>query len=111
MPYALDTNDMKFWLAPGYAPQQWLDYAVSTFDQLYDEGGQTPKIMSLGLHLRIIGRPGRIGALAKFMQHVAGRKDVWVTSVWRSTGALLSSTPSLDGPRRGLAYGATFPLA
>jgi peptidoglycan/xylan/chitin deacetylase (PgdA/CDA1 family) len=80
VPYALDTNDMKFWLAPAYMPHQWLDYAVSTFDQLYEEGGETPKIMSLGLHLRIIGRPGRIGALAKFMQHVAGRKDVWVTS-------------------------------
>lgn len=80
VPYALDTNDMKFWLAPGYAPQQWLDYAVATFDQLYDEGTATPKIMSLGLHLRIIGRPGRIGALASFMQHVAAKKDVWVAS-------------------------------
>ena len=80
VPYALDTNDMKFWLAPGYTPQQWLDYAVATFDQLYDEGAATPKIMSLGLHLRIIGRPGRIGALAGFMQHVAAQKDVWVTS-------------------------------
>ncbi len=80
VPYALDTNDMKFWLAPGYTPAQWLDYAVATFDQLYDEGAAQPKIMSLGLHLRIIGRPGRIGALAKFMQHVAARRDVWVTS-------------------------------
>ena len=80
VPYALDTNDMKFWLAPGYTPQQWLDYAVATFDQLHEEGSATPKIMSLGLHLRIIGRPGRIGALARFMQHVASKKDVWVTS-------------------------------
>jgi allantoinase len=80
VPYALDTNDMKFWLAPGYTPKQWLDYAIATFDQLYDEGTAAPKIMSLGLHLRIIGRPGRIGALASFMQHVAAHKDVWVTS-------------------------------
>jgi peptidoglycan/xylan/chitin deacetylase (PgdA/CDA1 family) len=80
VPYALDTNDMKFWLAPGYTPKQWLDYAIATFDQLYEEGAATPKIMSLGLHLRIIGRPGRIGALASFMQHVAAQKDVWVTS-------------------------------
>lgn len=80
VPYALDTNDMKFWIAPGYTPQQWLDYAVATFDQLYDEGSTSPGIMSLGLHLRIIGRPGRIGALARFMQHVASHKDVWVTS-------------------------------
>ncbi|MEJ0067981.1 MAG: polysaccharide deacetylase family protein [Pseudomonadota bacterium] len=80
VPYAIDTNDMKFWVAPGYTPQQWLDYAVASFDQLHDEGAAQPKIMSLGLHLRIIGRPGRIGALAKFMQHVAAHRDVWVTS-------------------------------
>jgi peptidoglycan/xylan/chitin deacetylase (PgdA/CDA1 family) len=80
VPYAIDTNDMKFWVAPAYTPQQWLDYAVATFDQLYDEGASQPKIMSLGVHLRIIGRPGRIGALARFMQHVAARDDVWVTS-------------------------------
>ena len=80
VPYALDTNDMKFWLAPGYTPAQWLDYAVATFDTLYDEGAAQPKIMSLGLHLRIIGRPGRIGALGKFMQHVAAQRDVWVTT-------------------------------
>lgn len=80
VPYALDTNDMKFWTAAAYSPAQWLDYAIATFDQLYDEGAAQPKIMSLGLHLRIIGRPGRIGALAKFMQHVAAHEDVWVTS-------------------------------
>ncbi|MBX6368602.1 MAG: polysaccharide deacetylase family protein [Rhodospirillales bacterium] len=80
VPYALDTNDMKMWVAPAYTPAQWLDYAVATFDQLYAEGAESPKIMSLGLHLRIIGRPGRIGALATFMQHVASHKDVWVTS-------------------------------
>ena len=80
VPYAIDTNDMKFWVAPGYTPQQWLDYAVASFDQLYDEGGMQPKMMSLGVHLRIIGRPGRIGALDRFMQHVAARGDVWVTT-------------------------------
>jgi allantoinase len=80
VPYALDTNDMKFWIAPSLTPAQWLDYAIATFDQLYKEGATQPKIMSFGLHLRIIGRPGRIGALEKFMQHVAAHKDVWVTS-------------------------------
>jgi allantoinase len=80
VPYAIDTNDMKFWVAPGYTPRQWLDYAVATFDQLYDEGTTQPKIMSLGVHLRIIGRPGRIGALGSFMQHVASHGDVWVTT-------------------------------
>jgi peptidoglycan/xylan/chitin deacetylase (PgdA/CDA1 family) len=80
VPYAIDTNDMKMWVAPAYTAAQWLDYAVDSFDQLYEEGASQPKIMSLGVHLRIIGRPGRIGALAKFMQHVAAHKDVWVTS-------------------------------
>ena len=80
VPYAIDTNDMKMWMTPAYSPAQWLEYAIDSFDQLYDEGVSQPKIMSLGVHLRIIGRPGRIGALAKFMQHVACRKDVWVTT-------------------------------
>ena len=80
VPYALDTNDMKFWLAPSFTPRDWLDYAVATFDQLYSEGADEPKMMSLGLHLRIIGRPGRIGALERFMVHVADKPDVWVTT-------------------------------
>lgn len=80
VPYALDTNDMKFWLAPGYTPGQWLDYAIETFDQLYDEGRERPAVMSLGVHLRIIGRPGRIGALDRFLQHAKSRHDVWITT-------------------------------
>lgn len=77
VPYALDTNDMKFWTAPAYTPEQWLDYAIATFDQLYDEGAEAPRMMSLGLHLRIIGRPGRIGALRRFIEHVKAKPDVW----------------------------------
>lgn len=77
VPYALDTNDMKFWTAPAYTPQDWLDYAIATFDQLYEEGADGPKMMSLGLHLRIIGRPGRIGVLEKFIQYVKSQPDVW----------------------------------
>ncbi|WP_421928599.1 polysaccharide deacetylase family protein [Neoaquamicrobium sediminum] len=80
IPYALDTNDMKFWLAPGYTPAQWLDYAVDTFDRLYEEGADGPKMMSVGLHLRIMGRPGRIGALEKLIQHVQSKPDVWCTT-------------------------------
>jgi len=80
VPYALDTNDMKFWTAPGYTPQQWLDYAVATFDQLYIEGAHAPKMMSLGLHLRIIGRPGRINALKQFIAYVRSHSHVWCTT-------------------------------
>jgi allantoinase len=80
VPYQLDTNDMKMWLAPGYMPSQWLEYAVDTLDQLVKEGGAKaarPKMMSLGLHLRIIGRPGRIGYLEKFLKYAAQKPGVW----------------------------------
>lgn len=77
VPYALDTNDMKFWLAPGYTPQQWLDYAVETFDVLYEEGGSAVRMMSIGLHLRIIGRPGRVRAFERFLQHAQAKPRVW----------------------------------
>ena len=80
VPYALDTNDMKFWLDPSYSPDDWLRYAAETFDWLYDEGAESPRMMSLGLHLRIIGRPGRIAALERFLMHVDSRPDVWITS-------------------------------
>lgn len=81
MPYQLDTNDMKMWTDPAMTPNQWLDYAVRCFDQLYAEGEEgNPKMMSLGLHLRIIGRPGRIWALEEFFRHVRSKSDVWVTT-------------------------------
>lgn len=81
MPYQLDTNDMKMWTDPAMTPNQWLDYAIRCFDQLYAEGEEgNPKMMSLGLHLRIIGRPGRIWALEEFFRHVRSKSDVWVTT-------------------------------
>ena len=79
MPYAIDTNDMKFWTDPALTPDQWLKYATDTFDYLYDEGSRgMQKYMSLGLHLRIIGRPGRVGALESFFKHIKAKKDVWI---------------------------------
>ena len=78
MPYALDTNDMKLWTTPAYTPADWLRYAIDTFDWLYREGEHAPKMMSLGLHLRVIGRPGRIGYLVRFIEHVRRHDDVWI---------------------------------
>jgi allantoinase len=79
LPYAIDTNDMKFWLAPAFTPDMWLDYAKRTFDFLREEANeQGARMMSLGLHLRIIGRPGRIDAFRSFLDHVAKHEDVWV---------------------------------
>ena len=80
LPYALDSNDMKMWTAPALTPAQWCDYAVDTFDVLYREGAHVPRMMSLGVHLRIIGRPGRIGALEKFIAHVRTQEDVWIAT-------------------------------
>jgi allantoinase len=80
IPYALDTNDMKLWTAPALTPEQWLAYAVETFEVLYDEGQTRPRMMSLGVHLRIIGRPGRIRTLERFIQHVQSRSGVWLAT-------------------------------
>lgn len=80
MPYALDTNDMKLWTSPAYTPSDWLRYAIDTFDWLYREGESAPKMMSLGLHLRVIGRPGRIGYLERFIEHVRKHDDVWIAT-------------------------------
>ena len=81
MPYAVDTNDMKFWTDPALTPDQWSKYATDTFDWLYTEGeAGAPKVMSLGLHLRIIGRPGRIGAFEAFLKHVSAKPGVWMAT-------------------------------
>ena len=81
LPYQLDTNDMKMWTDPSLTPRAWLDYARDTFDQLLREGeAGNPKMMSLGLHLRIIGRPGRIWAFEKFLEHATAQPGVWIAS-------------------------------
>ena len=82
VPYALDSNDMKMWIAPAFTPDMWLKYACDTFDVLLKEGqhAQAPRMMSLGLHLRIIGRPGRIWAFERFLAHVAQAPGVWITT-------------------------------
>lgn len=93
MPYALDSNDMKFWLAPGYTPQQWLDYAIETFDVLHEEGAGATRMMSLGVHLRIIGRPGRIGAFGRFLQHARSKPGTWIATRAEIARAFATVTP------------------
>lgn len=95
VPYQLDTNDMKMWTDPAMTPTQWLDYARNSFDQLYREGEEgNPKMMSLGLHLRIIGRPGRIWALEEFLRHVRSKPDVWITSRGRIADHFAREVPA-----------------
>ena len=79
VPYALDTNDMKFWTSPSLSPVIWAEYVIDSIDWLAEESKQFgPRMLSVGLHLRIIGRPGRIGALKRVLDHVASRDDLWV---------------------------------
>jgi len=76
VPYTLDANDMRFTTAQGFnSGQQFFDYLCDSFDVLYREGS---RMMSVGLHCRIVGRPGRIAALARFLDHVQSFDDVWV---------------------------------
>ncbi len=79
VPYTLDANDMRFATAQGFnAPSQFVDYLRSAFDELYREGANAPKMMSVGLHCRIVGRPGRAAALRQFLDYVRGFDDVWI---------------------------------
>ncbi|MFE1601419.1 allantoinase PuuE [Methylobacterium sp. ID0610] len=80
VPYTLDANDMRFATAQGFnSGDQFFTYLKDTFDLLYAEGAETPKMMSVGLHCRLAGRPGRAAALARFLDYVAEHADVWVT--------------------------------
>lgn len=79
MPYAVDTNDMKFWTSPSLAPANWAEYLIDSINWLSEEAKEFgPKMLSVGLHLRIIGRPGRVGALKRVLDHAANRNDLWV---------------------------------
>lgn len=75
VPYQVDNNDMKMWAEPSYTPDQWLKYAIDNLDWALREGATHPTMMSLGLHLRIIGRPGRIWALEKFLAYAKQRSQ------------------------------------
>jgi len=79
VPYALDTNDMRFALPQGFAQaDDFFTYLRDSFDALYAEGDVAPKMMSVGMHCRLLGRPGRIVALQKFLDHVQARDRVWI---------------------------------
>ena len=79
IPYTLDNNDMRFATNQGFnSGDQFFSYLKDSFDTLYLEGKNSPKMMSVGLHCRIVGRPGRIKSLRKFLNYVLGFKDVWI---------------------------------
>lgn len=79
VPYTLDANDMRFATAQGFnSGDQFFAYLRDSFDLLYAEGARAPKMMSVGLHCRLVGRPGRAASLARFLDHVLSHGDVWV---------------------------------
>lgn len=79
IPYSLETNDMKFVAAQGFnSGEQFFTYLRDAFDTLYSEGEQSPKMMSIGLHCRIIGKPARIASLVRFLDYIQQHEDVWV---------------------------------
>jgi len=79
IPYTLDNNDMRFATNQGFnSGDQFFTYLKDSFDAFYLEGKKSPKMMSVGLHCRLIGRPGRIQSLKKFLNYVLNFKDVWI---------------------------------
>jgi putative urate catabolism protein len=79
VPYTLDVNDMRFALPQGYSQaEDFFIYLRDSFDVLYAEGAESPKMMSIGMHCRLLGRPGRILALQKFLDHIEKHDKVWV---------------------------------
>ncbi|MCF6189030.1 MAG: allantoinase PuuE [Cocleimonas sp.] len=80
VPYTLDSNDMRFATPQGFnSGDQFFNYLKDSFDFLYEEGATQPKMLSIGLHCRLVGRPGRAMALARFLDYIQSKDQVWVT--------------------------------
>ncbi len=91
VPYTLDNNDMRFATPQGFnSGEQFFAYLRDAFDVLYEEGEKTPRMMSVGLHCRLAGRPGRLAGLARFIEHTRRFDHVWycrridIARHWRS---------------------------
>ncbi|KMW56795.1 Uricase [Candidatus Rhodobacter oscarellae] len=121
IPYTLDCNDMRFAITAGYsAGDQFETYLRDTFDALYAEGAAgAPKMMSIGLHCRLVGRPGRVMALRRFMEYIQGHEGVWcprridIAEHWQrahpAVGRDLSRLPSQMGATAFVeAFGGIF---
>jgi peptidoglycan/xylan/chitin deacetylase (PgdA/CDA1 family) len=78
LPYAFDTNDMHYQHTQRFRGTDFADYVIAAYDWLAREGERAPKMLSIGLHLRMIGRPGRIGALDMILRHICGSGGAWI---------------------------------
>jgi putative urate catabolism protein len=92
VPYTLDSNDMRFAAAQGFnSGDQFFTYLKDAFDVLYAEGKTAPRMLSVGLHCRLIGRPGRFASLARFLAYAQSHPNVWfarrvdIARHWRAT--------------------------
>ena len=99
VPYTLDCNDMRFALPQGYSHgDPFFQYLKDAFDVHYAEGEEMPSMMSIGLHCRLLGRPGRMRALQRFLDYIQGHDRVWITrridiaNHWRTTHPFDAST-------------------
>jgi OHCU decarboxylase len=81
VPYTLDANDMRFASAQGFnSGDQFFTYLKDSFDVLYSEGADRPRMLSVGLHCRLAGRPGRSAALGRFLDYIRGHENVWIAT-------------------------------
>jgi len=95
VPYTLDANDMRFATPQGFnTGEQFFQYLKDSFDVLYTEGEYAPKMMSIGLHCRIVGRPGRFAALQRFVDYVQSHADAWVCTREQIANHWLATHPS-----------------
>lgn len=79
IPYTHDCNDMRYLTPFGFQTQSFSTYLINAFDMLWREGAQAPKMMSIGLHNRISGKPGRAAELERFLDYVLAKEQVWIT--------------------------------
>jgi allantoinase len=79
IPYGIETNDARYWRGTFLVGSHFFEYMKDALDVLYDEGAQSPKMMSVGIHPRIIGRPGRSAGLERFLDYAANKPGVWLT--------------------------------
>ena len=100
VPYTLDANDMRFASPQGFnSGDQFYAYLKDSFDVLYAEGAETPRMMSVGLHCRLVGRPGRAAALERFLDYAKGHEGVWfcrridIARHWRERHPYKGTTP------------------
>lgn len=99
LPYAFDTNDMRFFDSFSYVRGiDFADYAIDAFDTLLRESREAPRMMSIGLHTRIIGRPGRIGGLQTFVDHVRQRTGAWVATREQIARRFMQACPAPEAP-------------